>query len=109
MRLLVLSVLLAVTLSVSAAPAPLPKRDRGEKETLDGDGKMIEDKSRGGGGGGAPPGRQPENFTMTIRGREMKILVQEGGMKMEMEAELTLGSGAYPRTIDMRFVRARMN
>jgi uncharacterized protein (TIGR03067 family) len=110
MRRVVLFVLLGVTLSASAAPAPLPRRDRGEKESLDGEWKLVADKSgpQGGGGGGGP-GRQPENFTMTIRGNKMTFRIQEGPISMDAEAELKTGGGPYPRTMDVRFVRIRIN
>lgn len=107
MRHVVLLVLLGVTLSADAAPAPLPRRDRGEKETLDGEWKLVPEKSRGFGGGG--PGGQPENLTLTVRGKQMTLHVQEDTMKMEIEAEITLGPGPNPRPIDLRFVRMRMN
>jgi len=105
MRAVVLLVLLGMALSLSAAPAPLPRRDRVEKPTLDGEWKATQEKGRG---GGAQGGR-PENFTMTIRGTQMKFRVQEGGTSMEADATVTLGTGAYPRTIDMRITRIRVN
>jgi uncharacterized protein (TIGR03067 family) len=100
-RTLVVLCLLVTALPSSAAPAPLPRREKGEKESLEGEWQLIEERSRGMGG------PRLENVVMTIRGRALKIQVQPGGETMEAEFTFSAGAGGYPRTIDLRSVRYR--
>ena len=80
MRVVVLLVLLGMALSLSAAPAPLARRDRGDKPTLDGEWKAIEER----GGGGGPARMRPQNFTMTIRGTQMTLRIEEGQTRWKL-------------------------
>jgi len=102
MRAVVLFVLLTVALSASAAPAPLAKRERGAKPSLDGEWTLKEERSR------APRRAPTQSFTMTIRGGQMTIRVQEGGENVEIEFAISTGTGPYPRPIDLRAVRMTM-
>jgi uncharacterized protein (TIGR03067 family) len=95
--------LLGLALWASAAPAPMLERDRGKPPSLDGEWTLTDDRSRGN------PGPRPESFTMTIRGDQMKIRIKErGGESMEIEFQVTTGDGPYPRTIDLKMLRANM-